>query len=130
MIVVDASALVEFLLQSSAAGAVEQALEGHDLFAPELLDAEALSALTGYHKRGILSDTDVERALSDLLDAPLTRVPHAPLVWAAWQRSAALSAYDALYVALAAELGCALVTADRRLTRAQDLGIPLTLIGG
>lgn len=42
---------------------------------------------------------------------------HGLLLEQAFGLSAALSGYDALYVALARQLGCPLVTADARLAR-------------
>jgi predicted nucleic acid-binding protein len=41
-----------------------------------------------------------------------------PLLARVWDLRRALTAYDAVYVALAEALGCALVTADERLARA------------
>jgi predicted nucleic acid-binding protein len=45
-----------------------------------------------------------------------------------WELRENLSAYDASYVALAETLGCALLTADARLSRASGLRCPVTVV--
>ena len=45
-----------------------------------------------------------------------------------WKLRANVTSYDACYVALARELGCALVTADRKLSRASGLGVTLITV--
>jgi predicted nucleic acid-binding protein len=62
------------------------------------------------------------QAVEDLLDAPLRRLPTLPLLPAVWTLRANVASYDACYVALARDLGCPLVTADRKLPRAPGLG--------
>jgi predicted nucleic acid-binding protein len=58
----------------------------------------------------------VRFALQDLADLPMLRYPQLPFACRIWELRDALTAYDAAYVALAEELGCALVTTDRRLS--------------
>lgn len=126
--VVDASAVVDWLTRRPGADAVERALERDEAFAPEILDPEVLSALARLVRTGLLSPAGANRAVRVLLDAPITRVPHAGLVVEAWRRCGNLSAYDAMYVALAARLGCPLITADASLARAPKLGVTVTLL--
>jgi predicted nucleic acid-binding protein len=45
-----------------------------------------------------------------------------------WELRANVTSYDACYVALARDLGCALVTADRRVSRAPGLGVPMVTV--
>ena len=78
---------------------------GGPAFAPELLDVEVLSALSGLERRGKLAPLEGRRALDVFLDAPITRVPHAALLVDAWMRRSNLSAFDAVYVALPRRLG-------------------------
>lgn len=47
-VVVDASALVDLLLDNALGGAVRRRIAGHVLHAPAHLDAEVLSTLGGY----------------------------------------------------------------------------------
>ena len=51
-----------------------------------------------------------------------------PLLGRTWELRDNLSSYDASYVALAETLGCALVTADARLSRAASVGCPVTVV--
>ena len=54
----------------------------------------------------------------DLADLPLRRYPHVPLLERAWELRDNVSAYDAMYVALAELLDAPLVTCDASLARA------------
>jgi predicted nucleic acid-binding protein len=49
---------------------------------------------------------------------PLRRSPHSFLLESAWRMRARVSFYDALYLALGAELGLPVITQDARLARA------------
>ncbi len=50
-----------------------------------------------------------------LQEAPIVRVSHRPLLRRAWELRHAISAYDALYVALAELLDVPLITCDAKL---------------
>ena len=117
MIVVDASAVVEVLLGTPAAAAIERRLfdAGETLHAPHLLDIEVADVLRRYAARGEIDDPRGRMALADLDDFPLYRYPHDPLLLRVWDLRNNLSAYDAAYVALAEELGAPLITRDGRL---------------
>lgn len=88
------------------------------MVAPDLIDAEALSVLRGLERSGQLTTKRAEQALSDLMSAPIRRVPTVQLLADAWALRSNLSAYDACYAALALSLDRALVTADHRLAGA------------
>ena len=60
----------------------------------------------------------------------MSRHPTFPLLHRVWELRDNLSAYDASYVALAEALGCPLVTADARITRATTIGCAVTLVPG
>ena len=120
MIVVDASALLEVLLLMPAAPAVERWLfeTGQTLHAPHLIDVEAAQVIRRFAANG---DVDAERgraALADLVDFPLRRYPHDFLLPRLWELRHNLTAYDAVYVALAEALDAPLLTRDRRLAAA------------
>jgi predicted nucleic acid-binding protein len=127
-VVVDASALVELLLQRERAPAVVQAVGDSQMVAPDLINPEVLWALRRRERRGILRPDRARQAVEDLLDAPLRRFPTLELLATAWTLRANITSYDACYVALARELECPLVTADRKLSRAPGLGVPLLTV--
>lgn len=120
MIVVDASAMLEVLLRTKAASDVERYLfaPGETLHAPHLLDVEVVQVVRRYVAGG---EFDVARggaALADMSDLPLRRYPHDILIPRVWALRNNLTAYDAVYVALAEALDAPLLTRDRRLAAA------------
>lgn len=120
--VIDASAVVEALLGTTAGIVVRARLRGCELHAPAHLDAEVLSALGRLHGAGELTDQAVRTALRDLAGAPIHRHPLAGLLAQAWDARDRLRLVDALYVELAAALGSLpLLTTDGRLARASPL---------
>jgi predicted nucleic acid-binding protein len=120
VIVVDASALLEILLRTPAAKAVEDRLfaPGEMLHAPHLLDVEAAQVIRRYAANGDIDDERGRLALDDLADFPLRRYPHDFLLPRIWSLRNNLTAYDAAYVALAEALDAPLLTRDRRLATA------------
>jgi predicted nucleic acid-binding protein len=127
-VVVDASALVELLLQLERAPAVLQAIGDTQMVAPDVINPEVLWALRRRERLGSLRADRAGQAVEDLLDAPLHRFPTLPLLPVVWSLRAKVTSYDACYVALARELDCVLVTADRRLSWAPRLGVPLVTV--
>ena len=127
-VVVDASALLELLLQRERAPAVLQAVGETQMVAPDVINPEVLWALRRRERRGNLRADRARQAVEDLLDAPLRRFPTLELLPTVWALRANVTSYDACYVALARELGCALVTADRKLSGAPGLGVPLVTV--
>ncbi|MEU1274629.1 type II toxin-antitoxin system VapC family toxin [Streptomyces sp. NPDC005799] len=124
MIVVDASAVTEFLTSNGALGGrVRERIASEDeIHAPYLIDTEVASSVIGMGKgtRGgkpKLGKPDVDRYLKEFADLPLTRHPALPLTARVRTLAANLSVYDATYVALAEVLGLTLVTTDSRIRR-------------
>lgn len=128
-VVVDASALVDLLLNHDAAPAVRSALRRATLYAPSIMDGEVLSGIRSAWLRGTVPDDRAEVALDDLAAMPVERVPDQVLLHEAWSLRHNVSASDALYVALARRLECPLVTLDRRLAAAPGLGITVIVPG-
>lgn len=95
---------------------------------PALCDAEVLSALRGLVRRGALTRDVASAALAAYLDLPTVRHAETPVIRRALDLET-FSAYDALYVALAEQLGASLLTTDARLARAvaaaRGLGVDL-----
>jgi predicted nucleic acid-binding protein len=120
VIVVDASALLEALLRTPAAEAVERRLfePEQTLHAPHLLDVEVAQVVRRYASAGEIDAERGRAALADLADFPLRRYPHNFLLPRVWDLRNNLTAHDAVYVALAEALDAPLVTRDQRLAAA------------
>jgi len=123
MLVLDASAAVELVLNRAAAATIQDTVLEHDasLHAPHLLDIEVLSALRRLTTSGQASLERATAAMDDLLDLPIERYAHHDLAPRIWDLRDNFSAYDAAYVALAEALsddGVALLTGDSRLASA------------
>jgi predicted nucleic acid-binding protein len=120
MIVLDASALVELLLGTATGRivATRVADPAVGLHVPHLADVEVTQALRRYTQDGDLGKAHAATALDDLRALDLQRHSHEPLLARVWDLRQNLSAYDAVYVALAEALDAVLVTCDGRLARA------------
>jgi len=117
VIVVDASAMLEVLLNTPAGARVADRLSaaGETLHAPHLLDLEVAQVLRRYAASGEIDPQRGAQALEDLADFPLLRYPHDVLLPRIWELRDNLTAYDAAYVALAEVLKAPLVTRDAAL---------------
>lgn len=120
MIVPDASVMLEVLLRTPAAAGMEDHLfdPQHTLHAPHLIDVEVAQVLRRYTLSGQSDPERCREALADLADFPLTRYPHDILLPRVWELRSNLTAYDAVYVALAEALDAQLLTRDQRLANA------------
>lgn len=130
MIVADASAVIEVLLNTSVGQDIGDRLldPAESVAAPHLLDLEVLQVLRRFSLTG---DLDAERgaqAAADFADMPVTRYPHDPFIERIWELRANLTAYDAAYVALAEALNAPLVTRDARLAEAPGHGARIELV--
>ena len=118
MIVLDASAAVDWLLQTSAGQSIEKRIYSRNetLHAPHLLDLEVTQVLRRLALQGAVSAHRADGAVRDLLDLRVTRYPHFVLLPRIWQLRHNFSAYDAAYIVLAEKLRAVLVTRDARLS--------------
>ncbi|MDE0703886.1 MAG: type II toxin-antitoxin system VapC family toxin [Rhodospirillaceae bacterium] len=130
MIVADSSALIELLLPTGNAGTVAARLldSGEPLAAPHLVDVETAHVLRRYARLGVIDNMQGRKAIDDLADLPIQRYPHEVLLPRVWELQHNLTAYDAVYVALAEVLDAPLVTRDRRLARAAGHGAEIELV--
>jgi predicted nucleic acid-binding protein len=120
MIVLDASAAIDWLLQTPAGKRIENRIYSRieTLHAPHLLDLEVTQVLRRLVQQGVLPAHRADEALRDLLDLRINRYAHFVLLPRIWQLRHNMSAYDAAYIVLAANLGAALLTRDGRLASA------------
>ena len=120
MIVLDASAAIEWLLQTPVGQEIEDRLYSHgeSLHAPHLLDLEVAQVLRRLVREGAVSAPRADQAVQDLIDLRVTRYPHFIFLPRVWRLRDNLSAYDAAYLALTEKLGATLITRDARLASA------------
>lgn len=130
MIVLDASALVELVLSTEAgqlvAARIEDPTEG--LHVPHLADIEVAQALRRYVLKKDINAEAAMAALDAFRDLDLQRHSHEPLLQRIWALRENLTAYDAVYVALAEVLDSVLVTCDGPLSRTPHMPAHLELI--
>jgi predicted nucleic acid-binding protein len=120
VIVLDASAVLEILLQTAAGAPVAERLltSGTSLHAPHLLDLEVAQVLRRFVAQGQVTEMRASQALTALADLPMERYSHEVLLPRVWALRQNLTAYDAAYVSLAEILGATLLTRDSRILRA------------
>ena len=130
MIVLDASAVLELLLGTKQGRSVAARIADPELglHAPHLVDVEIAQALRRYVREGELDPAAAITALQDLRSLDVERHPHEPLLDRVWALRDNLTAYDAVYVALAEALDANLLTCDARLARAPGVERRIELV--
>lgn len=131
MIVLDASVLANAIADDSQFGARARSalLDAGTLAAPDLIDVETMAVLRKRWLAGTITDTRLVEAIGDLEDLQLDRYPALALIRRVYELCANVTAYDAMYVALAEALDCELLTADRRLATATGPRCTIRLLG-
>jgi len=114
LIVLDASAAIDWLIQSPVGHLIGQRIRvrNETIHAPHLLDIEVLQVLGRLARRGVIPDQRADMAVQDLLNLRIVRYPLFILLQRVWQLRQNLTAYDAAYVALAERLRAPLLTRD------------------
>jgi predicted nucleic acid-binding protein len=129
-VVVDAGLLYRALILTPVQSTIQNQLlrwgeADVTLFAPTLWRYELTAALTEAHHFGHLTEKEVQNALQDMFDLPITLVPpddalvRSAQTWTVKLQRAA--AYDSFYLALAERLQCEFWTADKRLFNAASV---------
>jgi predicted nucleic acid-binding protein len=119
VIVVDASALLEFLLQTPLGARVEARLfrDQDEFHSPHLIDVEVTQGLRRLVRAGEVSADRAAEAIEDLIDLDLHRHAHLDLLTRSWKLRDNVTAYDAMYIALAEALDATVVTCDTALAK-------------
>lgn len=125
MIVLDASAAVLALVNN---GEARRRLQAEQLHAPALVDSELVHVIRRRERLGLLSPRQAAEVIDTWRRLGVRRHSAEGYVRRIWSLRHNLTAYDATYVSLAEALACELVTADRRLTGAPNLGCTVTLV--
>ena len=130
MIVLDASAVVELLLWTDRAESICERvmISEESRHAPHLLDVEVAQVIRRYRLAGEIDDSRGIQMIQDLTDLPIDRHGHTLLLSRIWQLHGNLTAYDAVYIALAEALDAPLFTCDSRLATAPGHGAKVVLL--
>ena len=120
MIVLDASAVIKVLLRTKIGAALERRMfdPGETLPAPHLIDIETTQVLRRHVANGAIDAKRGREAIQDVATLALRRYGHESLLPRVWEMRDNLTAYGAVYVALAQALDAPLLTCDRRLAAA------------
>jgi predicted nucleic acid-binding protein len=120
VIVIDASVILEVLIQSPAADRIEERIfsQRETLHAPHLIDLEVVQVLRRYSRSGEVSSDRALEAIRDFSDLHIAKYPHAVFLSRIWELRDNFTAYDAAYIALAEALGAPLLTRDVALAAA------------
>jgi predicted nucleic acid-binding protein len=129
VIVLDASAAIDWLLQTAVGQEIENRIYslGESLHAPHLLDLEVAQVLRRLVREGAVSAPRADQAIQDLVDLRVTRYPHFVFLPHIWRLRHNFSAYDAAYIALTEKLGATLITRDIRLASASARTVSMEL---
>ncbi|MDQ3383966.1 MAG: type II toxin-antitoxin system VapC family toxin [Actinomycetota bacterium] len=120
-LVIDASAVTEFVLASRLGGRVTDRLDDvppDSVHIPHLCLSEVSQALRSLARGGVISPDRGAAAIALLHDFGAVRHGADPFLARVWELRHNLTAYDALYVALAEALDARLMTCDRGMARA------------
>ncbi|HEY5314933.1 MAG TPA: type II toxin-antitoxin system VapC family toxin [Pirellulales bacterium] len=100
----------------------------HDILAPDIFAIEVGHALSKAHRQRKISEDEAHAYFIDLLSTPPRLYPSASLLPRAYEFAlqSRASLYDCLYLALAEQSGCSLLTADQRLI--QNLQSPSSIV--
>ena len=123
----DASAVVELVLVTAAGAGIRWHLSDlrTSMHGPELVDLEVLYVLRCYVNAKLVTMNRATQAIGILEDLDLRRHRHRPVLRRVRSWRSNLTAYDAVYVALAEVLNGPLLTTDARPANAPNLPVPV-----
>ena len=121
----DASVAVKWTLQESDSDDARKLLDDIDaglinVAAPNTFPIEVAHALTKAERRGVIPMGEAQLGLAEVMTTSVTLHDTLPLLMRAVELASEkrIGVYDCLYVALAEELDCELITADAKLVNA------------
>ena len=131
MIVLDASALVDLLLNTEPGGRLARRVRSSrvTLHAPHLIDLKIAQTLRRYVRQGDIEEERAQIALQHLAVLDLNRYAHSDFLPRIWALKENVTAYDAAYAALAEALGAILVTGDHHLAKAPGIRAEIEVLG-
>ena len=121
--VVDASVAVELVLETRLGEDIDRLVQNYELFAPELIDLEVLSALRSFELRNEISNEAALSAIGELEKMSVRRTTHEGLSKLIWQYHRNVTIYDAVYLAVAKDRNLEVLTADSKLSRAPGVDV-------
>jgi predicted nucleic acid-binding protein len=117
LIVIDASAVMELLLNARGVGVIVSYMGAgvRALAAPHLIDLEVAHVLRRHIRGKSMTHARAQEALADWREFPVGRFPHDDLLGRILELRDNATAYDAAYIALAEALNAPLLTHDAKL---------------
>jgi predicted nucleic acid-binding protein len=127
MIVLDASVVVELLINGTLADSIRNELTGREesFLVPHLIDVEVMSAIRRLVVGQRIDRHRSRQFLAELAALPAERYSHTPLIGRIWELRHNFTAYDATYIALAEATDSVLYTCDEKLRRGHRAGVVL-----
>ena len=120
MIVIDASVIVDAMLDAKIAESFTELLKSNEFAAPDHIYLEVLNALRRLEREDVIAPIALENCISLLADWPIEKFSVQNLIRDIWTVRHNITPYDAAYVTLAGLLEAPLLTHDEKLVRAID----------
>lgn len=125
--VFDASAAFEYLARTPTGLKIDLLIQGSVPITAGLMDVEVISILRRNVRLKLLSPERAAMVIDSLLVWPIKRIGAQTLVPVIWSLRNNFSAYDAFYVAVAAQTGSTLLTLDNKLSNAPNPPCSITV---
>ncbi|MGI8524217.1 MAG: type II toxin-antitoxin system VapC family toxin [Nocardioides sp.] len=125
---IEASAVVDALVDDPANPELLAFVADSQLHAPSLIDYEVASALRGHVHGGKLAVPQLDDAIEDFAGLRIERYPLANMIHHVLGLRDNFTVYAAAYIVLAQALEVPLITADAKLTEARRVGVDVRVL--